>query len=367
MILLLFGADQRAIDRRLHQLKAEADGGSGMLTTNLAVVDGRDAKAFDVIAPAKSPPFLAPKRVVLVEHLLERFEAQGDQRRGRSVEPWKPLFDEMAKAGIPPTTTLVFTGPKLNGATNSFIDAAKKAGAEVEEHGELKGEGLLRYIRDEAHLRGIRMRQGAPRNHHPASDEWEKGASNDPVALIAALTNGDTLQVASELDKLALYTMGRDATTDDVYEVCAGERLVTQFNFVDAVMDGELLQALDNLAVLRANGADQQAMLSLLASAYRRLALLQDLLEQGMRPDEAGQKLRQGLQFPGLREAALRRMRAHGAAGIRRAYEVIVEADRHTKLGEVDADLALDTAVYRLALLARGTGGPVRQRAAARR
>ena len=45
-----------AAGRREENAEDEADGGSGMLVTNLTAVDGRDAKPADVLGPVMSPP-----------------------------------------------------------------------------------------------------------------------------------------------------------------------------------------------------------------------------------------------------------------------------------------------------------------------
>ncbi|MBI2766197.1 MAG: hypothetical protein HYX53_09830 [Chloroflexi bacterium] len=350
MIILLYGADQLAIDRRLNEIKGEADGGTGMLATNLALVDGRDARPYDILGPAMSPPFLAPKRLVVVEHLLERYDQSGgaEPRRGggRSLDALAPLFKGLEE-GIPPSTTLVFLAGRLE-RRNALLDRLKKLpGVSDEEKPELKGESLLRFIRDEANVRGIRMRVGPPKQHHPASDEWERGAANDPVALIALLTNGNTLQATNELDKLALYSMGRDVTIDDVYEICSGNREFSNFQFTDSIMDGKLLDALAALEFLRADGASTPGLLATLIGAYRRLALVIELVEQGVPNEEVGKAL--GMRFPGLRDAAIRRARSLGSQRLKDAYAALVEADRRPKLGEIDEYLALEVVVVKLA------------------
>jgi DNA polymerase-3 subunit delta len=349
VIILLHGADQLAIDRRMRELKDQADGGSGMLQTNIALIDGRDAKPFDILGPAMSPPFLAPHRLVVVEHLLERYDGSGggEPRRGtRSADAMAPLLKGI-ESGLPPSTILVFLAGKLD-RRNSLLERLKKLpGVTNEEKPELKGEQFMRFIRDEANFRGIRIRPGPPRQHHPASEEWERGAANDPVALIALLTHGNTLQASNELDKLALYSLGRDVTVDDVYEICSGDREFSSFQFTDAIMDGKLLDALAALEFLRADGVSMQAMLGMLLGAYRRVALIADLLETGATPDDVGRIM--NIKFPGLRDAAIRRARRLGPAGLRDAYASLVDADRRHKLGEIDDDLALEVVIVKLA------------------
>jgi DNA polymerase-3 subunit delta len=342
--------------RRLQQLKDDADGGSGMLASNISLIDGRDAKPADILGPAMAMPFLAPARLVIVEHLLERYEAT-DQRPPRKVEAWDGLFDGLA-AGLPETTILVFNGVGVT-KRNAFLDRLRKLPNVLdEEYPELKGEALSRYIRDEAAARGIRFRNGPSRRGHAGNEEWENaglgdrnGPPTDPVELLKILLQGDTLGIANELDKLALYTMGREVTVDEIYEVSAGAREFDSFAFTDAVMDGNLQLALRVLGRLRADGMDDAGLLAFLFGAYRRLAPVVELAARGATTEEMAAAMGNAGKFQRLRDNGIRRARALGIDGLRQAYELLVEADRTAKTGEVKDDLAFEIAIMRLCAL----------------
>ncbi|MCC6382365.1 MAG: hypothetical protein IT304_07635 [Dehalococcoidia bacterium] len=356
MLLLLYGNDGAAIRRRLGELQQEADRGTGMLATNFVRFDGRDARPAEILAAAMAPPFLAPHRLIVVENLLDRFEQRRQQRAPRSLDPLAPLFDGLA-AGIPESTMLVFTGGTQRG--NPLLDRLKKIpGVRAEDLAAPTGEALLRYIREEAALRGLRFRSGPSHRAHFDSPEWLSGRESvgQPAALVALLTQGDTLAIASELDKLALYTLGREATVDDVFDVCAGERLVRDFALVDAVLDGALEEALAVLPVAMRDLDSSQPVVGQLASAYRTVGVVVELLEDGASPEAIGQAIRR--PYPKLREAAIRRARRLGAAGVRQAFEILVGLDRSVKLGEVRDDVALEVAIMRLCALAGGLPGP---------
>lgn len=363
MIVLLYGADELGMRRRLQELKDEADGGTGMLVSNLTTIDGRDAKPADVIGPVMAMPFLAPRRLVIVDNLLERFDYNPERREQRSTASWEPLMSALA-SGYPESTILVFAGPGVS-KRNPLVERIRKLpGVLDEEFPELKGADLSRYIRDEAAARGIRFKTGPSRRQHAGNDEWEHaglhdrgGPPSDPVELLKTLLQGDTLGLANELDKLALYTMGREVTVDDVYEVSAGAREFDSFAFTDAVMDGKLQVALHVLERLRDVGTDDAGMLAILLGAYRRLAAVVDLVEQGASPDQIGAAMGPAGRYPNLRDRAINRARALGSDGLRRAYELMVEADRTSKTGEVKDDLALEIAVMRLATLSPQPAG----------
>ena len=360
MIVLLYGANELAIKRRLLILKVLADGGSGMLESNLNAIDGRDAKPNDILGPVMSVPFLSAQRLVLVEHFLERFEPRGDQRTPRSTAPFEALFAAL-DTGIPETTILVFLGlPFLAGQVAMSVTAknpmvsrlGKISGVLVEEKPALTRAPLIEAIREEAHQRGVRLRPGKfPERLQPGEIMPQEP---DPAALMANLLQGDMLSVANELEKLALYSNGADVTVVEVNRVCAGERVSTGFDLVDAVMDGELAKALEALVRLKRDGENLQALMGLLLNGYRRSATIIDLLDERATSEEIGKAMGKPGSFPKLRDAAIARARGLGHAGLKSAYDALVESDRSFKQGEVDEDLAFEILLMRLSSLAGG-------------
>lgn len=354
MIIVLHGGDELSLRRRLHQIREEADGGTGMLATNTTELEGRDVTAQDILGPAMAVPFLAPSRLILVTRFLDRFEQRGgEQRTSRSADAFAPLLAAIRES-LPPSTVLVLTGTAVR--HNPMLDKlAKTPGVIVEEHAPPKNpQELARFIRDESAARGIRWKAGA------STRDWEPGegrpAMNDPVELLAGLVAFhdqateqsfvSTLKITSELDKLALYTMGRPVTVDDVALLCAGDLQANGFAFRDGVLDGDLRKAQETLERLRRDHQAEQFLLTQLAAAYREAGTVVELLEQGKTEEEIGKAI--GRPWPGLRQAAIRRARTLGQDGVRRAYAAIAEADRANKLGEIDEDLAMDILVVKL-------------------
>lgn len=348
MIVVLLGKNEAAIRRRLRAMRAEVDGGTGMLESNLAVFDASATPA-DVIAAAATVPFLAPRRLVVVEGLLDRFDVgRGEARPGRALEAWSELLDWL-EAACPPTTTVVFVGSG-EGRRNPMLERLRALpGAVVEEYAEPKGESLLRFVREAAAERGIRFATALHDRALPAEGGRGGAREGDPALLLALLTQGDTLTILSELDKLALFAMGREVTGKDVARLCGGERATSVWEFVDAVMDGDLAAAGRALRALERAGESDQGILALLANGYRTLVTVLDLLEAGVDEESIGKAINR--PYPRLRQAAIRRARSLGREGVLAAYEAIVATDRAIKAGDADPDVALDLLVIRLCAL----------------
>ena len=356
MNIVLHGQDELRLRRRLAALRAEGSEEEGAEGADMVLLDGRDVKPEEILGPALTAPFLSPRRVVVVEGLLGRFEGGGGGRgggRGPRADAFNPLLEALA-AGIPETTTLVFVEGELNAGRNPLLRRMDETGAvEVEHFPELKRGELVQFVREEAEEQGVDFRRGRSVRALPEEEEWRRPREDDPAQLLAAL-HPNTLELAHELEKLALYTMGRQATVDDIDLLCGGERETTIWELVDGVLDGETSKALQALRFLLSRGESVSGLLAQLAAAYRPLATVLDLLEDGKNPEEIGKAIRR--PWPRLRDAAIRRAQRLGREGVQNAYEILVAADRGTKLGEVRDELALEVAVTRLLALAPRAG-----------
>jgi len=348
VLYVLYGGDDLAIRRRMTQLK-EASVGSGAqdsMGSNLTQLDGRDATPEAILAAAMTVPFLAERRLVVAASLVDRFNSS----HGKSmIEALSPLLSVLEKGELPETTDLILIGGHVQGR-NALLDRIKRIpDAALEEYRPPQKDDLTRWIRSEARDRGITWRTGYSRDRS-TQRVGNRPEVSDPVGLLALRFQSDTLALSGELDKLALYTMGREVTVEDVDLVCGGERESRIFDFVDALMDGDLPKALAALDYLRRSGGNSQAMLGLLGASYRRLAPIIDHLAAGSSREEIGKAI--GLPWRNLRDKAIARAERHQIEGILVAYELIIKCDRRIKLGEIDEDLAIDTLALRLSRLA---------------
>ena len=345
MITVLHGLDELRLRRRLDAIRGD--------DADVTLLDGRDAKPDDILAPAFTAPFLAPRRVVIVEGLLGRFESGRGSGRAPRANAFDPLLEGLA-AGVPETTALVFREGELSAGRNPLLRRLEAdAGATVEHFPELKRGELAAFVREEAGNRGVALRRGRSSRPLPADEEWRRPREDDPAQLLAAL-HPNTLELARELEKLALYTMGREATVDDVDLLCGGERGATIWELTDAVLDGETAKALQALRFLRSRGETVNGLLAQLAAAYRPLVTVGEMLAEGAGAEEIGKAIRR--PWPRLRDQAIQRARRLGPEGVRRAYEILVATDGGVKRGEVRDEVALEVAVTRLLALAPRAG-----------
>jgi len=277
-------------------------------------------------------PFLAERRMVIVRGLLGRLAGRGASGR-RSARPrrtpdsapdeFQALLDYLPD--VPQTTSLVFVE---DGRLNSepIERAIPRGRAAIREYPRVVD--VPTWVRNRARLIGVDVDEGAVRE-------------------LASLGGGDLRRLDSELRKLGDFVAGRTVTRSDVREMVVG-RDVAIWTLLDGLAERRAEKALTALHALYNQGEPPEALLGRdIAPHYRRLMVARELSlaskEERARVDVAAL---------GLNPATLGRWSDQAAgfdrAELEHALEVLLELDRHIKLGETEPEPALEVAVMRL-------------------
>jgi DNA polymerase-3 subunit delta len=95
MITLLFGADELARSEALAGIKAEIP--PDLADLNMTVLDGKKLRLDALVAACEAFPFIADRRLVIVNELLKNLKA------GKERDQIRDYLDR-----VPPTCDLVF-------------------------------------------------------------------------------------------------------------------------------------------------------------------------------------------------------------------------------------------------------------------
>lgn len=326
MLYILYGPDSFSRLEALKGLKAELDK-DGSLAANTVLLDARQTTPQEVIAACDTVPFLAQRRLVIVQGLLQaagrRFgEADGDDEAAE-VGPWQALVDYIDR--LPPTTVLVLVDGDIP-AKNNLLRALGPR-AEVRAFPPLDPRDLPGWVQARARALGLKLDSAA-------------------VRLLAELVGNDLWQLSNELEKLAAYAGDGVVGEDAVRSLVSAAREQRGYLLADAVADRRGARAFRLLEELRAGGVAAPQLLATIQGRYRRLAVAREMLDQGASPSDIGRRL--GASGYGL-ERLLEQAERHSLASIRRAYARLVEADADVKLGYYDYEMALELLVHDLA------------------
>ncbi len=277
MVYLLHGEDDFSRSQFVTGLKQGlVSNDSGLLPANLTLLAGNDLALPQLVQVCDAYPFLAEKRMVIVEGLLSRFErrpgareSSRTERRSKDLEEWRKALAEYVPH-MPPSTILAFVEGKLN-RDNPLLQALSPL-AEVKVFAPLRQEALVRWIED-------RVRQGSG------------SIAPQATALLAETVGPNLWALASEVDKLLTYCQGRPIAAQDVQRLVAQTKEITVFAFVDAVVEGQPAKALLLLHRLFLEGAGGPQLVAMVARQLHYLLKAKEMLAQHLPYQSIGQRL----------------------------------------------------------------------------
>ena len=287
-------------------------------------LSGAQATLAEVKAVCQAMPFLAEKRLLVVEGLLVLFEPR--ERRGRgSTSPhkdgpansWEGLEEYLSL--LPPTTLLVFKDGSLT-PRNSLLSRLRSV-AQITALPTPTGEELARWIKNRATAKGATLTPGA-------------------IRLLAQLVGSDLWSLNTELEKLSLFVSERPVEERDVRAVVSQVREASIFSAIDAVLEGRLPVALRLLRRLYRGGASFSYIISMIARQLRLTILAKDLLEEGVPRGEIAQRLSLSREF--VVRKTLEQARRHPWRRLKGLYTRLLEADLAVKRGRQQEELMLE-------------------------
>ncbi|MBI2171995.1 MAG: DNA polymerase III subunit delta [Chloroflexi bacterium] len=339
-VYLFYGPEEFAKKEVLDRLKA-AVGLPEVLEANTTLLKGQGLTLARLQDACSAAPFLAERRLVLVEGLLSQAgEPQGQRPRGRTPrpvqggpDPWEGL--PAALGSLPPTTILVFLEGDLRNRSPLFQRIAPLA--EVQMFHVPSGDALRSWIRARVSTAGASVSAGA-------------------VDLLVELVGGNLWVLQGEIDKLALYASGGTIAEQEVEALVSNSREANIFRAVDAVLAGQTGRALQLFRSLRQGGADASYILTMLARQLRFVMVAQELVGSGLPRNELAQRL--GLAGEFALRTVEEQARKYTADQLEGMYRLLLQADVSIKTGDVEEPLALEMLVAELAQ----RGAPARRR-----
>lgn len=341
MITLIHGPAELLRAETLLELAAACGDDPELVDLNTTRLDGRTVSPGELENACGTLPFLAERRLVVVEGLLARLAAPSKARAGAAPaeqaedEPAPEVLKGHTKAflayldHVPPSTLLV------------LIEEDTAGGQALRKLQELSRDGRAKIITCEKPKRNdlpnwIRARAGQHKVKLDAA----------AVMDLAEFVGDELRQLDQELIKLRDYAGGRAVTREDVRKLTPATRAANVFELVDALGGGNgpvagrlMTHALD------IDGEPPLRLLAMIAWRYRQLIQLKALQAQGVRAPEIARTL--GI-FEWKMTGLVNQANRHSFAWLEQALERILAADESIKTGKLTDREAMDVLLAEL-------------------
>jgi DNA polymerase-3 subunit delta len=252
MIYLLYGPEEFARSEALAELKAAIP--PDLAELNMATLDGRRLKLDALIGACEALPFIAERRLVIVQDLLKH------QKAGKERDELRAYLER-----VPPTCDLVFAENEDFDKRGAIFGYLKKA-ATVREFLPRQGAELTRWLGQRAQMLDVKL-------DGPAAQRLISFAGSDGRALV------------NELGKLASYVgRGGRIGVDQIDLLVQDSQEQNLFAFIDELSTRRRSVALQSLRRLIEDGQAATYILFMIARQVRILLGVKDLAAQRMRP-----------------------------------------------------------------------------------
>jgi DNA polymerase-3 subunit delta len=305
----------------------------------LSDLDLSSTSIFEVLDRAQTPSLMAPFQVIFVRNVRQLYT------RGAKKDEFAAL--ERYFRSPNPQALIVFMADFLripSDARRMDMDDKNRFERITETLGEHCGVVELARVTEEDAMRWA------------VAAAQDGGARMDPDAareLVDAL-GADMMLVASELEKLLLYTLGRRRITlGDVETMVLAAKQRSLYELTDAISARDRVRAISVLhGLLNSSDAGEDAAIGhlyMLARTFRQMLVI---LEKNVRDSRAiWQALWQGFRMPPFAADDLIRQarRYKSRRELARAIRLVARADRELRSSPPDKRLVLERLVYDLA------------------
>jgi DNA polymerase-3 subunit delta len=336
LLYILSGQDDFSRGEALAEIK-KGIGDPTLLAANTSMLDGEQLTLDQLRGVCETIPFLAEKRLVIIEGLLGRFEPENKparQRKAKLATKQQSEYELWASylGNTPESTVVVLVDGGLKSSNPLFRELS--ASAEVKSFPPLSKAKLRQWVE---------------------KDVTEAGGKISPQAadLLAQIVGSNLWIMRHEVSKLVLFASGRTIEEEDVKRLVSYVQQISVFNMVDAIFEFKAEVAGQSLQQLLARGAAPAYLLFMLSRQIRMIVRIKELQNQGKSESEIQNRL--GLTSEFAFRKTLKQAASYPWERIREVYHRLLEADLSIKTGKYDGELALNMLICELCQKAKGS------------
>lgn len=276
---------------------------------NLNIYYGSDCKGTEILDTAQTLPMFAERRVVLVR-----------RAEGLPAATQEGLLSYLSNPC--PETCLIFVAGKPDLRRKFFAELKKQPGSL--EFKKIYENRLGPFISQEAASHGKKIDAAG-------------------AELLAFLVGSNLQALSSQVEKAALFVGSRPAiTVEDLKIIVSQSKEFTAFELARWTGEKNLVKALTTLELMLKNGDDPIMILGALASHFRRIWRIRELLDHQLPPAEIGKQLKIHQFFVNEQVAQAKR---YALKELEALFERLFQADLSIKTGGSSATV-LQGVVY---------------------
>ncbi len=333
MLYILYGEDDYSLQQYLKELK-KGVGEESVLAPNTTELDGAQVTVNQIRSVCEVVPFLADKRLVIINGLMERFDPKGRPAKGKPAQD-KHIHTEDNKLFSDYLPKL----PDKKARDKNPLLSALSDKAKIIVFPALKDRELQAWIQKRVAERGGTMSDGA-------------------ASLLAKTVGGNLWTMSNEIDKLIAYAhlpesakdggqaTGRQIVESDINHLVSEARETSIFSLVDAIVEFRANVAQEWLEKLLQKGASTSYVLTMLARQVNLIVRAKEMKRHGKATADIRSQLNITQEF--VMSKVLEQSSRYTYERLKEVYHKLLETDIAIKTGKYEGELALNMLVAEL-------------------
>lgn len=296
------------------------------------VLDGQKIALDELKHSCETVPFLSEKRLVIINNLIERFDAPSKAEKTRGNKEPKIQKDHTpfteCLCNLPESTIVVLV--------------------EDDQPGPAKKDGLFQMIAGKAEVRLFPLVKDQKLRSWIQKRVTDMGGTISPSAqeMLFQLVGSNLWIMAGEIEKLSLLTKGRRIEEDDIRSMVGYSQDVSVFAMIDAIVEFKVEMAGQTLQQLLDQGAAPAYLLFMLDRQFRMIVRAKAMKAE-RKPDTLIQgKL--GIYNEFAFKRTLEQATRYSSERLLQIYQALLDTDIAIKTGRYDNELALNLLVAEL-------------------
>lgn len=330
MIFFLYGPDTFRSRLKLKQIKDKFIAEVDKSALNIEALDGTKLETPQFEKAINTMPFLAKKRLVIIEDLISKNKGQKIQKEILETLGKKELTD----------TVVVFWESGLGD------DKAKKSRSKVTTK---RSNLLFGRLKKEKYAQEFNLLNEAETVRWTASEIKNRNGKIQPAALnlLAELVGNDLWQMNSEIDKLLAFAKNQEITVADVSGLVKTKLDENIFKLTDALGQKNKTLALKLISDQLKSGTLPTELLTKITWQFKNLLLVKDFMEQNGDAYPSDRLTYQLGLHPFVVKKTLAQARFHQLASLKKTYKNLLGIDYKIKTSQISPEVLFDLLVIK--------------------
>lgn len=331
MIIFLHGPDTFRSRQKLKELREKFLKDVDPSGLNIENLDGSQLEIPDFERAVSTMPFLAKKRLVIIEDLLSK-------NKGQKIQ--KEVAEILEKNKLEEVIVIFWESADFSGKAKKA--KGKKSAAP-------KSTPLLARLLDEKYAQEFKLLDQGKVYQFAAEEFKKRGGKiqNPALKLLCDLVGNDLWRLAGEINKLSAFTRGKEIVLADIANLVETKLEEDVFKLTDALGQKNKGAALKLIADLLLAKSSATELLGMITWQFRNLLLVKSFMEEN---GGGYGSLRMSYQLglnPYVAQKAAAQIRYYQINELKKIYQNLLQIDYKIKTSQIDPEVLFDLLVIK--------------------